>query len=116
MAKLDCVSKYYSSKKSLNSKSENSVGRGRGDEGPGRQGREPGYKSGNNPRANTVKSASSRANNGNSSSRAAAVKGSVSSTNSNGNASSTGGHANEAGQSGSSPSAGNASSGHGRGK
>lgn len=116
MAKLDSVSKNYSSKKSSNSKIENSGGRERGDEGPGRQDREPGYKSGTNPRANAVKSASPKANNGNSSSRTAAVKGSVSSANSNENASSIGGQANGAGQSGSSLSAGNASSGHGQGK
>ena len=79
MAKLDSVSKKYSSKKSSNPKTENSGGRERGDEGPGRQGREPGYKSGNNPRASAVKNASSKANNGSSNGRAAAVKGFVSS-------------------------------------
>lgn len=115
MAKLDSVSKNYSSKKSLNSKTENSGGRERGDEGPGRQGREPGYKSGNNPRANAVKSASSKANNENNGSRTAAVKGSVSSANSNGIASTASGQSNGSGQTGSS-SAGNGSSGHGHGK
>lgn len=97
MAKLDSVSKNYSSKKSLNSKTENSGGRERGDEGPGRQGREEGYKSRNNPRANAVKNASSKANNGSSSGRTTAVKGPVSSANSNEIASSTAGQSNEAG-------------------
>ena len=111
MAKLDNVSKNYSSKKSFTSKTENSGGRERGDEGPGRQGRELGYKSGNNPRANAVKSASSKANNGNNGSRTAAVKGSVSSANSNGIGSTAAGHSN-----GCSPSVGNGSSEHGQGK
>lgn len=115
MAKLDNVSKNYSSKKSSTSKTENSGGRERGDEGPGRQGREPGYKSGNNPRANAVKSASSKANNGNNGSRTAAVKGSVSSANSNGIGSTPAGHSNGSGQTGSS-SASNGFSGHGQGK
>ena len=67
MAKLDSMSKNYSGKKSLNSKTEKSGGRERGDEGPGRQGREPGYKFVNNPRASAVKNVSSKANNGSSS-------------------------------------------------
>lgn len=111
MAKLDSVSKNYSSKKSSNPKTENFGGRERGDEGPGRQGREPGYKSGNNPRASAVKNVSSKANNGSSSGRAA-VKGSVSSSNSNGIGSSIAGQSNVAGQSGSVTSVGNASSGY----
>ena len=112
MAKLDSVSKNYSTKKSSNSKAENSGG---GDEGPGRQGREPGYKSGNNPRANAVKNASSKASYGSGSSRTAAVKGYVSSANSNGTGSTNAGQSNGSGQTGSS-SAGNGSSGHGQGK
>ena len=63
VAKLDSVSENYSNKKNSNSKSQNSGGRERGDEGLGCQGREPGYKSGNNPRVSAVKSASSNANN-----------------------------------------------------
>lgn len=74
-AKLDSVSKSYNSKKSSNSKTEKAGGRERGDEGPGRQGREPGHKSGNNPRVNAVKNASSNTNSGKGSDRAAAVKG-----------------------------------------
>ena len=115
MAKLDSVSKNYSTKKSSNSNAEISGGRERGDEGPGRQGREPGYKSGNNARANAVKNASSKASNGSSSSRTAAVKGSVSSANSNGIGSTTAGQSNGSGQAGSS-SASNGPSGHGQGK
>lgn len=116
IAKLDSVSKNYCSKKSSNSKTENSDGRERGDEGLGRQGREPGNKSGNNPRVHAVMNASLKANNESGSSRTAAVKGAVSSSNSNGIASLTAGQSNGEGQSGSSPSAGNASSGHGQGK
>ena len=114
MAKLDSVSKNYSSKKSSNSKVENADGRERGDEGPGRQGREPGYKYGNNPRANAVKSASAKGNSGNGNGRAAAVKGSLSS--SNGNSSGTSGQSSGNGQSSAASSAGNGSSGHGQGK
>lgn len=88
----------------------------RGDEGPGRQGREPGDKSGNDPRASAVKDASLKANNGSSSGRYAAVKGSVSSTNSNGIGVSIAGQSNGTGQSSSASSVGNASSGHGQGK
>ena len=115
MAKLDSVSKNYSSKKSSNSKTENAGGIERGDEGPGRQGREPGYKSGNNPRASAVKNASSKGNNGSSNGRAAAVKGSVSSANGNGTGSTTSGQSTGLGQTASS-SASNGSSGHGPGK
>lgn len=116
MAKLDSVSKNYSSKKSSNSKAEISGGRERGDEGPGRQGREPGNKLGNNPRVHAVKNASSKANNGSGSSRMAAVKDTVSPANSNGMASSTTGQLNGEAKSGSTPSVGNAFSGQGQGK
>lgn len=115
MAKLDSVSKNYKSKKSSNSKTENAGGRERGDEGPGRQGREPGYKSGNDPRASAVKNVSSKGNNGSSKGRAVAVKGSVSSSNSNVSDSTNSSQSNGLGQTGSS-SAGNGSSGHGQGR
>ena len=62
-----------------------------------------------------MKSASSKANNGNNGSRTAAVKGSVSSANSNGIGSTAAGHSNGSGQTGS-LSASNGSSGHGQGK
>ena len=116
-AKLDSVSKNYNSKKSSNSKTEKAGGRERGDEGPGRQGREPGYKSGNNPIVNAVKNASSNTNSGKGSDRAAAVKGFVSSTSSNGIASSTAGQAKGSGQSsGGGSSRGGNTSGSGQGK
>lgn len=113
MAKLDSVSKNYSGRKSSNSKTENAGGRERGDEEPGRQGREPGYKSGNNPRANAVKSVSAKGNSGNVNGRAATVKGSMSA--SNGNSSGTASQSSGSGQSGATSSAGNGSSGHGQG-
>lgn len=116
MAKLNNVSKNYSSKKSLTSQTESSGGRERGDEGPGRLGREHGYKSGNNPRATAVKNASLKANTVNSNGRTVAVKDSISSAHSSEISSSIAGRSNSAGQSGAALSSGKGSSGHGQGK
>lgn len=62
-----------------------------------------------------MKNASSKANNGSSNGRAAAVKGFVSSAKSSGIGSTTAGQSNGSGRTGSS-SAANRSSGHGQGK
>lgn len=118
MAKLDSVSKNYSSKKSSNAKTENSGGKERGDEGPGRQGRESGYKHGNDTRADVVRNASTKSNAGKSNGRAAAVNSSISSAKGNGNSTPNAGQANSAGQAiaASSSSSGHGQSGSGQGR
>lgn len=118
MARLDNVSKNYSSKKNASSKSESPAGRERGDEGPGRQGRESGYKHGKNTRADAVRSASTRSNAGKSNGRVAAVNSSISSAKGNGNSTPNAGQANGSGQAGatSSSSSGHGQSGSGQGR